>query len=42
MTRTEKIKEIKKAIKNKTFDWDKAIEETAKKIMNNPESLLWR
>lgn len=42
MTRSEKIKEIKESIKNGTFDWDKAIEEAAKKIVENPESLLWR
>lgn len=42
MTRSEKIKEIKNKIKKGTFDWDKAIEETAKKIVENPESLLWR
>lgn len=41
MTRSEKIKEIKDAIKNRTFDWDKAIEDAAKKIVENPESLLW-
>lgn len=42
MTRSEKIKEIKESIKNGTFDWNKAIEETAEKIVENPESLLWR
>lgn len=37
-----KIKEIKEAIKNKTYDMKKAIEETAAKISEHPEALLWR
>ena len=39
---TNKVKEIKKAIKNKTYNWEKAIEHTAERICDNPESLLWR
>lgn len=38
----QKIKEIKKAIKNGTYNWQTAIEDTAKKIVEYPESLLWR
>ena len=38
----QKIKEIKKAIKNGTYDLQAAIEDTAKKIVEHPESLLWR
>lgn len=37
----DKIKEIKKAIKEGTYDWDKAVEATAERIMEYPESLLW-
>lgn len=42
MTKQEKIKKIKKAIKNKTYNWEKAIEKATEKILNNPEVLLWR
>lgn len=38
----KKIAEIKKAIKNKTYDWKSAIEHTAERICDYPESLLWR
>lgn len=37
-----KIKEIKEAIKNKTYDMKKAIEGAAAKISEHPEALLWR
>ena len=38
----QKIKELKKEIKNGTYDLQAAIEDTAKKIVEHPESLLWR
>lgn len=38
----KKIVEIKKAIKNKTYDWKSAIEHTAERICEHPETLLWR
>lgn len=38
----DKVKEIKKAIKNKTYDWNKAIKGAAEKIVENPVVLLWR
>ena len=34
--------EIKKAIKNGTYDLEKAIESTAEKIVDYPQSLLWK
>lgn len=37
-----KIKEIKGSIQNGSYDWDKAIEDSANKILDNPESLLWQ
>ncbi len=37
-----KVKAIKKAIKNKTYDFDKAIKSSANKIVENPVVLLWR
>lgn len=40
--RVIKVAQIKAAIKNGTYDWQKAIEATAEKIIDNPESLLWR
>lgn len=42
MTREEKIEEIKKTIKNGTFNWEEATQKAAEKIINNPEVLLWR
>lgn len=36
------VAEIKKAIKNGTYDWNKAIEHTADRIMDYPQSLLYR
>jgi len=38
----EKVKKIKAAIKNKTYDWEAAIKGAADKIASNPEVLLWR
>ena len=40
--KSEKIEKIKKEIKNGTYDWEKAIEHTAKLIINYPQSLLWK
>jgi anti-sigma28 factor (negative regulator of flagellin synthesis) len=40
--KSEKVKAIKKAIKNGTYDWKAGIEGAATKIVNNPEVLLWR
>lgn len=37
-----KVVAIKKAIKNKTYDWASAIEHTAERICECPESLLWK
>ena len=43
MTEREKrIKEIKKSIKNGSYDLKAAIEDTAEKILNYPQALLWR
>ena len=39
---SEKVKMIKAAIKNKTYDLDAAIKGAADKIASNPEVLLWR
>jgi hypothetical protein len=38
----EKLKAIKEAIKNGTYNWEEAIESAASKIVENPEVLLWR
>lgn len=38
----EKVAAIKKAIKNKTYDWESAIKHTAERIREHPESLLWK
>lgn len=37
-----KVMAVKAAISNGSYNWDKAIENSAEKILNNPESLLWR
>lgn len=42
MGKQRKILAIKKAIKNKSYDMDKAIKSSADKIANNPVVLLWR
>lgn len=39
---TTKVAAIKKAIKNKTYNWDAAIKHTAERICECPESLLWK
>ena len=41
-TDKEKVKEIKKAIKEGKYNWDLAIKHTADRIIEYPESLLWR
>lgn len=38
----EKVKSIKLAIKSGTYNWKAAIEHTADRIIECPESLLWR
>lgn len=40
--RWEKVEKIKKQFKDGTYDWKKAIEGTAEKILQYPETLLWR
>lgn len=40
--KSEKIIAIKKAIKNGTYDWAKAIEHTAERIAEYPQALLWK
>lgn len=37
----DKIKNLKKAIKNGTYDWTTVIEHTAERIIEYPESLIW-
>ena len=39
---SEKAKVIKAMIKNGTYDWSTAIEGAAVRILEYPESLLWR
>lgn len=41
MEKSMKVKMIKLAIKNGTYDWAAAIEHTAERICEYPESLLW-
>ena len=38
----KRIKEIKKSIKNGSYDWKAAIECAAEKILEYPQALLWR
>ena len=38
----DNVAAIRKAIKNKTYDWVSAIEHTAERICEHPESLLWK
>ena len=40
--REKKIKEIKKSIKNGSYDLEAAIEGAAEKILEYPQALLWR
>lgn len=42
MTRSEKIKKIKKEIKKGSYDWSKAVKSAVEKIMSYPQALLWR
>lgn len=37
-----KVEMIKKAIKDKTYDWGAAIQGAVERILEHPESLLWR
>lgn len=37
-----KIEQIKKAIKNGSYNWELAVKDTADKIANYPQALLWR
>ena len=37
-----KVEMIKKAIKDKAYDWEAAIKGAAERILEHPESLLWR
>ena len=37
-----KVEMIKKTIKDKTYDWEAAIKGAAERILEHPESLLWR
>ena len=39
---SDKLKQFKKAIKSGKYDWKKAIEDTATKIVDYPQALLWR
>lgn len=39
---SDKLKQLKKAIKGGKYDWNKAIEDTANKIVDYPQALLWR
>ena len=39
---SDKIKAIKSTIKNGTYDMDSAIKDVAGKIVNYPQSLLWK
>lgn len=40
--KSEKVKKIKKEIKNGTYDLEKAIKHTAELILDYPQSLLWK
>ena len=40
--KSDKIKAIKSAIKNGTYDLDKAVEDSADRIANYPQALLWK
>lgn len=42
MTRQAKVALIKKLIKAGYYDWKKAVEDAADRIIANPESLMWR
>ena len=40
--REKKIREIKRRIKNGSYDLEEAINDTAEKILEYPQALLWR
>lgn len=40
--RNTKVKALKKAVKSGTYDWKRAIESTAQKIIDYPQALLWK
>lgn len=40
--KNKNLKVIKIEIKNKTYNWQKAIEDTAERILEYPQALLWR
>ena len=40
--REKKIREIKRRIKNGSYNWEAAIESAAEKIIEYPQALLWR
>ena len=42
MEKSKRIAELKKKIKNGTYDWEAAVKGAASKITENPEVLLWR
>ena len=39
---TSSLQKLKESIKNGTYDFEAAIEDSASKIVENPEVLLWR
>lgn len=41
-TGSAKVSQLKTAIKNKTYNWSKAIEGAAERIASCPESLAWK
>lgn len=36
------LKALRRAIKKGQYDWNKAVEDTADRVLEHPESLLWR
>lgn len=40
--KSPKIVALKKAIKSGKYDWGKAVADTADKILNYPQALLWK
>lgn len=40
--RKMELKALRRAIKKGQYDWKSAIEDTASKILEHPEALLWR
>lgn len=41
-SRSSKVKALKKAVKSGTYNWKRAIESTAQKIISYPQALLWK